>query len=136
MGVVNNAHKLLLLQLGNMPLELLHFRPVHFGPEMMFRMIPVVEEEPVVNLPIAAHSPRNRLVGIGTVMAKVAVQITEAVSEVKKRQKEEKNIAPVEEEHDEQDGRERRQLDVSPHQLAIPAFAQLLAKGSRIIAKT
>src|SRR5438876_11684240 len=100
MCVVNNAHAFLLLQLGNLPLELLHFRPVHFGPEMMFRMIPVVEEEPVVNLPIAAYSPRNRLVGIGTVMAKVAVQITEAVSEVKKRQKEEKNIAPVEEEHD------------------------------------
>ena len=106
MRAVNNAHALLLLQLGNLPLELLHFRPVHFGPEMMFRVIPVVEEEPIIDLTVTAYPPSNRFVGVGTVMAKVTVQITEAVTEIKKRQKEEKNIAPVEEEHDEQHRRE------------------------------
>ena len=101
MRAVNNAYAFLFLQLGNLPLELLHFRPVHLGPEMMLRVITVVEEEPIVDFPVAAHPPRNRLVGIGAIMAKVTVQIAEAVSEVKKRQKEEENIAPVEEEHDE-----------------------------------
>ena len=67
-------------------MEGFHFCPVHLRPKMMFGVISVVEENPVIDFAVATHAPGDRFVRIGTVMTEVAVQITEAVPEVKKRQ--------------------------------------------------
>ena len=53
----------------------LHPCPVNFRPEMMFCVEAVVEPGPVIELAVRAHAPGNRLVGIATVMAVIAVQI-------------------------------------------------------------
>src|SRR4029077_1754681 len=98
-----------------------HFRPVHFRPEMMFGMVTVVEEEPVINFSVTADAPGDRLVRGGAAMPVVAVEIAEAVAEIPKRQ-EKQDEAPADEmnrpggnddRHQEQRGRKRRQLDIS-----------------------
>ena len=66
--------------------EFFHFGPVNFWTEMMLGVIAVVEEKPVIDLSVAAHAPCNRLVGIGAVMPVVAIQITETMPEVPKRE--------------------------------------------------
>ena len=77
-------------------MELLHFRPVNFRPEMMFGVITVVEKEPVIDFSVAAHAPGDRFVGIRSVMPVIAVQITKAVAEIPKRQEKE-HEPPVDE---------------------------------------
>ena len=85
-GALDRANTLCFLQIGDALSKLFHFRPVHFRPEMMFGVVTVVEEEPVVNFSVTAHAPRDRFVGIRTVMAIVTVQVTEAVAEIPERQ--------------------------------------------------
>ncbi len=52
-------------------------------------------------------------------MAKVAVQVTEAVAQVKEREEKTDHITPVEKEHDKERGRESRELNVTPDQLGL-----------------
>jgi hypothetical protein len=40
---------------------------------MVFGMITVVEEQPVINLAVTAHAPRHRFVGVRAIMTIVAV---------------------------------------------------------------
>ena len=44
MGMIDDADAFPFLQLGDLPLELFHFRPMHFRTEMMFGMVAIVEE--------------------------------------------------------------------------------------------
>jgi hypothetical protein len=67
------------LLFGNLLMQLLHFRPVQFGSEMMFRVIPVVEPERIVDLFVRAHTPGNRFIRITAEMEEIPVQIGEAV---------------------------------------------------------
>ena len=101
MRVIDDAHAFLPLHFGDALMERFHFCPVHLWPEMMFGVISVVEENPVVNFAVAAHTPGDRFVGVAAVMTEVAVKITEAVPEIEKRQKEKDNVTPVQQEHDE-----------------------------------
>src|SRR5206468_10951607 len=64
MRALDRADAFLFLQIGNALPERFHFRPVHFGPEMVLGMIAVVEEEPVIDFAVAAHAPGNRFVGV------------------------------------------------------------------------
>ena len=54
-----------------------------FRPKMMLGVVAVVEEDPIVKLPITTHSPSDRLVRVGTIMAKVSVQVAKAMTEIK-----------------------------------------------------
>src|SRR5689334_4371187 len=67
-----------------------------FRPKVMLGVVAVVEENPVVKFPVATHSPGDRLVRVGAIMAKVSVQVAEAMAEIEKR-KEEEHVAPVNE---------------------------------------
>src|SRR5947209_13239585 len=102
---------------------------------MVFGVIAIVEKEPVVNFSVTAHAPRNRFVGVRAVMAIVTVQITEAVTEIPERDHEEDHVSPVEEKHDQERGRERRQLEVPPTDIAISAFAQFSANRADVVAE-
>src|SRR5260370_41020009 len=64
MGTPNDPRSFLFLQLANLFSKFFHLCPMHFRSEMMFGVITVVEEKPVVNVAVAAHTPGNRLVGI------------------------------------------------------------------------
>jgi len=60
-------------------MQLLHFRPVQFGTEMVFRVIPVVEPERIIDLFVRAHTPGNRFIRIPAEMQEVPVQIGETM---------------------------------------------------------
>src|SRR5213592_139356 len=92
----DGADAFLLLQIDNVSAKLFHLRPVHLRPEMVFGVIAVVKEKPVIDFSVAAHTPRNRLVRVRAVMTVVAVQITETMSQIPERQEKEHEL-PVDE---------------------------------------
>src|SRR4029077_4585147 len=108
---------------------------MHLRSEMVLGVITVVEEEPVIDFAVAAHAPCNRFVRVRAVVAVITVQITEAMTEIPKRQKIKNHIAPVEEEHHEQRRSERCQFEISPEHITIAAFTQFLADGPYIVAE-
>src|SRR5437667_8788543 len=132
---LDRADALLLLQIDNALAKLFHLRPMHLRPEMVLGVIAVVKEKPVVDFSVTAHAPSNRFIRIRAVMTVIAVQVTEAMAKIPKRQKIKNHIAPIEEEHHEQRGRECCQLDVAPEQIAVVALAQFPADCNDILAK-
>ena len=135
MRALDRADAFLFLQIGDALPELFHFRPVHFGPEMMLGVIAVVEEEPVVDFAVAAHSPGDRLVRVRAVMAVITVQVTEAVAKIPKRQKIEDHVAPVKQKHHEKRRGERGQFEIAPEEIAIIPLAQLPANRPNVATK-
>src|SRR5262249_6680699 len=110
---------------------------------MVLGMVAVVEEEPVVNFSITAHTPRDRLIGIRAVVPIITVQITEAVAEIPERQ-EINNESPVDEVnrpsrddhgHQKERRRKRGKLDVAPTHIAIATLAQVILDGANIVTK-
>lgn len=97
----DRAHAFLLLQIDNVSAKLFHLRPVHLGAEMVFGVVAIVEEQPVIDFSVAAYTPRDRLVGIRTVMTVITVQITETVAKIPKREEIKNHVTPVEKEHHE-----------------------------------
>jgi len=141
--VLNRAHAFLLLQVFDVTAEFFHFSPVNLWTEMMFRVIAVVEKEPVINFPVAAHAPRNRLVRIRAVMPVVAVQVTKAMAKIPKRQ-EVHDESPVDEVnrndrddngHNKKRCSECRQLNVTPEIISIFPFPQILANRADVVAE-
>jgi hypothetical protein len=47
---------------------------------MVFGVVSVIKEKPVIDFSIAADAPRNRLVRVRAVMTVIAVQIAEAMA--------------------------------------------------------
>ena len=94
MGVVDDADALLLLSLGDLPLEFLHLRPMHFRTKMMLGVVAVVEEDPVVNLAVATYAPRDRFVRVSPIVTEVSIQVAEAMAQVEKGKKEQ-HVTPV-----------------------------------------
>ncbi len=135
MRAFDDAHAFLPLRFRDARVKGFHFRPMNLRPEMMLGVISVVEENPVINLAVAAYAPRDGLIGIGAVMAEVTVEITEAMSEVPKRQIEKDDVTPVQNEHDEKRRGESGQLDISPNQIGAAAFAKFFADGGGILTK-
>ena len=133
MRMLDHADTFFFLQFGDLLVEPFHFRPMDFRPEMVLGMIAIVEKEPVVNLPVAAHPPSDRLVGVRPIMAVVAIQIAETVAKIEKRQKIENHVVPVKHKHHEQHRRERCQLDVSPNEFAAAALAQFPPNRTNIV---
>src|SRR5437773_8818772 len=107
---------------------------MHLRPEMMLRVVAIEEPSPIVELFVGAHSPRNRLVGVATVMPIVTVQIRETVAKVPKRQKK-TDVTPVENAQDNERCDERDQLKNSPKCFARIFPLQFLENGLRIFAK-
>ncbi len=94
MGMIDDADAFPFLQLGDLPLELFHFRPMHFRTEMMLGVVAVVEEKPIVNLPIATYAPRDRFVRVSAVVTEISIQVTEAMTQVEEGQKEQ-HVTPI-----------------------------------------
>lgn len=130
-----DAHAFLPLHVSNALMKRFHFRPMHLWPKMMFGVVSIVEEDPVINLAVATNTPCNRFVWIRSVMAEVAVKVTEAVPKIEKRQKEKDDVTPVQNKHDQQDCGEGGQLDVAPKQIGTAALAKFFANGRRILTK-
>src|SRR5476651_2250409 len=133
MRVLDDADAFLFLQLGNLAMEPLHRGPVHLRTEMMLLVVAIVEEEPIIDLPVAAHAPRDGLVRVRAVMAVKTIQITEAVAEIEKRQEIEKHVTPVKQEHHEQGGSECGQFNVAPKEIAVAALAQFPTDRTDIV---
>src|SRR5438552_6391400 len=140
---LDRADALLLLQIDNALAKLFHLRPMHLRPEMVLGVIAVVKEKPVIDFPVAAHTPRNRLVRVRAVMTVIAVQVTEAVAKIPKRQEKE-HEPPVDEmnrfrwhndRYHEERRRERRQLDVAPEQITVIALPEFPTNGADIVAE-
>src|SRR6266567_1420070 len=130
----NYAHASLLLLVDDLIVERLHSRPVHLWPEMMFCVITVVKPCPVIKLAIGAHAPGNWLVWVTAVMAIVAIQIREAVTEIPKRQKE-TDVMPVENTEDNKSNHEAGQLKHSPKRIARVLALQLFENSLRVFTK-
>ena len=75
MGMADYSDALLLLQICNASLKLFHSSPVHLRPEMVFGVITVIKEQPVVQFPVAADAPRDRFIRVPAEMQEIAVQI-------------------------------------------------------------
>ena len=82
-----NPNTLSALRFENLLVELVHFGPVHFRPEMVFSVVAIVEPKQIVPLIVRAYAPGDRFIGIPAVMEKIAVQIRAAVSQVIKWEK-------------------------------------------------
>ena len=59
---------------------------MHFRAEMMLGVVAVVEENPIIKLPVTTHSPGDRLIWVSTIVAEVSIQVAEAMAEIKERQ--------------------------------------------------
>jgi hypothetical protein len=135
MRALDRTNAFLFLHVFDALMKFFHLRPMHFGPEMVFGMVAVVEKQPIVDFSVAAYTPGDRFIGICTIMPIEAVEITEAVAEVPKRQEIKNHVSPVEQEHYEERSRECGQLEVTPENVAIVAFAQFSANCSDIVPK-
>ena len=91
----------------NLIAERLHSCPVHFGSEMMLRVIAVEEPDPIVKLLITAHAPGEWLVRVSAIVAVVAVEIGKAMAKIPKR-KEETDVVPVKDAENDEGGNEQR----------------------------
>src|SRR5215831_10554614 len=94
-----NTHPGFALLLDDLIAQCLHSRPMYLWPEMVLGVVTIVEPRPVINLAIGAHTPGDRLIGIASVMAIVAVQIREAVAKIPKRHKE-TDVMPIKDPED------------------------------------
>src|SRR5260370_25210980 len=120
---LDRANALGFLHVSDALVKRFHFGPMHFRPEMVFGVVAVVEKEPVVDFSVAAHAPGDWFVRVRAVVAIVTVQITETMAEIPERNHKEDHVPPVKEKHDKERGRERSELEVSPKDVAISAFA-------------
>src|SRR5207247_2590529 len=108
--------------------------PMHFWAEMMFRVVAVIKPRPVIELVVRAHAPCNRLVWVAAVVAIVAVQIREAVTEIPKRQKE-TDVMPVKDAENNKRDNEACQLEHSPKRLSRIFAFQFLENSLRVLTK-
>src|SRR6266545_2706573 len=107
---------------------------MHLLPKMMLGMVTIVKPDPVIELVITAHSPRNRLIRIAAVMPIVSVQIRQAMAKVIERQKE-TDVAPVENTKDNKGRDKQCELGNSPKRLAWILALQFLKDGLGIFAE-
>ena len=135
MRALDCTNTFLFLKLFDAVMKFFHLSPMHFGPEMVLRMVSVVEKQPVIDFTVAAYTPGDRFIGVRPIMAIVPVEVTEAVAQIPKRQEIKNHEAPVEQEHHQERGRECCQLEVSPEYVAIVAFTQLSTNCSDIVPK-
>src|SRR5438105_15834961 len=95
---------------------------MHFRTEMMLGVVAVVEENPVVNLPVATYAPRDRLVRVSAIVTEISVQVAEAMAQIEEGQKEQ-HVAPInkgdricwnDKRHQKEHANERGELDCAP----------------------
>ena len=67
---------------GDLPMQLIHFRPMQLGTIVMLGVESVIEPEEIINLLIGTHSPSDRLVRISPVVEVVTVQIRKTMAKI------------------------------------------------------
>ena len=80
-------------------MQFFHLGPVHFRPEMMLGVIPVIEPKQIVPFRVGTNSPGDRPIRIAAKAEKKTVQVGAALPEIIERQKEEPKL-PVQNEAD------------------------------------
>ena len=131
---LDHAHTGGALLLHNLITKRLHPRPMDFRPEMMLRVVTIVEPGPVIELVVAAHAPGERLVRIAAIVPVKPVQVGKAVAEIIKRKKE-TNVTPVENAKDDERPDKKRELQDTPESLARILALQFLENRLRIFAE-
>src|SRR5438045_9205827 len=81
--------------------------------EMMFGVVAVEEPNPIVELVVTAHAPRDRLVRVPAVMPVVAVQVRQAMAEVPEAN-EKNDVMPVEDAERDESADEQAELGHDP----------------------
>ena len=61
---------------------------------MMLGVVAVIEEDPVVNFPVATYAPGDRFVRVSPIVTEVSIQVAQAMAQVEKRKKEQ-HVTPV-----------------------------------------
>src|SRR5260370_33599014 len=84
--MLDRANAFLLLKLLDAAAKFLHCSPVNLWTKMVLGVIAVVEKQPVVDFSVAAHAPRNGLVGVRPVVSVIAIQATTTMAKVPQRQ--------------------------------------------------
>src|SRR5260370_21525008 len=141
--MLDRANACLLLKLLDAEAKFLHFSPVNLWTKMVLGVIAVVEKQPVVDFSVAAHAPRNGLVGVRPVVSVITIQVTKTMAKVPERQ-EIQHESPVYEvnrlrryddrRHQKRRG-ECRQLNIAPEIIAIFPFLQILANRTDVVAE-
>src|SRR4029077_3209331 len=139
----DRAHAFLLLKLLDADAKFLHFSPVNFWTKMVLGVIAVVEKQPVVDFSVAAHAPRNRLVGVRSVVPVVAIQVTKTMAKVPERQEiqhespvnEVSRIRRYDDRHHQKRRGECRQFNIAPELIAVLPFPQILADRADVVAE-
>src|SRR5262249_42071025 len=80
-------------------MQFLHLSPVHFRPEMMLGVIPVIEPKQIVPFRVGTDSPRDRLIRIASIVEKETVQVGAALPQIIEWQEKEPKL-PVQNETD------------------------------------
>ena len=88
----NDSNSFASLRVRDLVMQWFHFGPVHFRPEMMLGVIPVIEPEQIVPPRIGTDSPGDRLIRITPIMEKETVQVSAAVPKIIEWQKEEPKL--------------------------------------------
>lgn len=94
-----------------------HPGPMDLRPEMMFRVIAVIEPRPVIEFLVAADSPRNRFIRVTAVVPVIAVQVGKAMAEIIKRNQE-TDVVPVEDTEGDKRPDKQAELQHSPKSFA------------------
>ena len=95
----NDSNSFAVLLISDLLMQFLHLGPVHFWPEMMLGVIPVIEPKQIVPFRIRTDSPRYRLIGVAPIMEKETIQVGATLPEIIEWQKEEPKL-PVQNETD------------------------------------
>src|SRR6516165_1925856 len=72
---------------------------MHFRPEMMLGVVPVIEPKQIVRFRVGTDSPRDRLIRVASIVEKETIQVGAALAEIVERQKEKPEL-PVQKETD------------------------------------
>jgi hypothetical protein len=87
-GRLNDPYPFALLFLDNLFVKLPHSGPMQLWTKMMLGVVTVIKPKQVIPFVVRTHSPGDRLIGVTAIMKEVAVQVSAAMSQVIKREKE------------------------------------------------
>src|SRR5438552_18073271 len=116
---------------------------MHFRTKMMLCVVAVVEEDPVVNLPVATYAPRDRFVRVSPIVTEVSIQVAETMAQVEKRKKKQ-HVTPVDKtdrvrrnnkRQHQYDANKRCELDCAPADIGVSPLDYVAFDHCWVIAK-
>src|SRR5207248_8339405 len=117
---------------------------MHFRTEMMLGVVAVIEENPIVNLPVATYAPRDWFVRVSAIVTEISIQVAEAMTQVEEGQKKQ-HVTPIDKSdrvcwnnkrHRDQHANEGSEFDCGPTDIGASALCQFAFYRCGIVAKT